>query len=230
MWFNLFDLNHKRRQMLEQVADGPLHDYYDTPFPDSKLQIKDVQFAVLDFETTGLDVQTDHLVSLGMVKINSLGIALDTAWYEIIKTKREMAQQTTIIHEITDDMVGQGMDINNVIAQLLAELAGHVLVAHHARLELGFLKMLCNNLYGADFIIPVIDTQLLAKRLLQRSQDFLKEGSLRLFNLRERYHLPVYKAHNALNDALATAELFLALLSDLYPNLDCKLKDLLSKK
>ncbi|MGD8925202.1 MAG: exonuclease domain-containing protein [Thioalkalispiraceae bacterium] len=230
MWPELFDINRKRRRMLEQVGMGPLHDYYDVPFPASKLQIKDVPFVVLDFETTGLDLQNDHLVSLGMVKINNLGIDLDTAWHEIIKTKREMTQQTTVIHEITDDMVGQGMEIKNAFAHLLTELKGHVLIAHHARIELGFLQKISKTLYGTDFIIPVIDTQLLASRLLQRSQDFLKEGALRLFNLRERYHLPVYKAHNALNDALATAELFLALVSDLYPNLDCKLKDLLSKK
>ena len=39
-------------------------------------------------------------------------------------------------------------------------------------------------------------------------------GDLRLFNLRERYHLPNYKAHNALSDAISTAELFLALAAE----------------
>ena len=64
---------------------------------------------------------------------------------------------------------------------------------------------------------------------LQREQVTLEKNSLRLFNLRERYKLPAYKAHNALSDALSTAELFLALMADLYPGLDCRLKDLLTK-
>ena len=49
-------------------------------------------------------------------------------------------------------------------------------------------------------------------------------------NLRPRYNLPQYKAHNALSDALATAELFLAMADNLYPEKPIPLGEFLSKR
>jgi len=229
MWFKSLDLNKKRKRLLDKIPEGALHDYYETPFPAPKSKVSDISFVVLDFETTGLDIKYDHLVSVGLIEIDQLGVNLDSAWHEIIKTSRDLPEQSTVIHEITDDMVNLGEEVNLVFEKLLARLKGRVLIAHHAQIELGYLKKISRELYQQDFIIPVIDTQVLAKRQLQREQVTLEKNSLRLFNLRERYKLPAYKAHNALSDALSTAELFLALMADLYPGLDCRLKDLLTK-
>lgn len=228
MWFTSSGLNKKRQRILEKTPAGILHDFYQTPFPDSKSKITDIPFAVLDFETTGLDIKYDHLVSVGLIEINQLGIDMSSAWHEIIKTSRDLPEQSTVIHEITDDMVHQGQDVNVVFETLLKRLQGRVLIAHHAQIELGYLKKVSKELYQQDFIIPVIDTQVLAQRQLQREQVSLEEKSLRLFNLRQKYKLPAYKAHNALSDAVSTAELFLALMADLYPGIDCRLKDLLT--
>lgn len=230
MFSDLFGVQAKRKRMLAQTASGPLQDYYSTPFPEPVSSIRDVRFAVLDFETTGLEVSQAHLISLGLVEIENLGIRLASTWYEIIKTSRDLPENSTVIHQITDDMVRRGLDIKQTFERLLGRLKGHVLIAHHAKIELGFLKKVCRELYQQDFLIPVIDTQQLARRQLQRNQVAIKENTLRLFNLRDRYNLPSYKAHNALSDAMTTAELFLAVVADLYPNLDCKLRDLVMKK
>ena len=60
------------------------------------------------------------------------------------------------------------------------------------------------------YLNPVIDTLTLARKWLARRNKEPEQGALRLYALRERYGLPRYNAHNALSDALATAELFLA--------------------
>lgn len=56
----------------------------------------------------------------------------------------------------------------------------------------------------------IIDTQALALRTFERRQIPFKVSDLRLHALGNRYNLPRYGAHNALSDALAAAELFLA--------------------
>jgi DNA polymerase-3 subunit epsilon len=56
----------------------------------------------------------------------------------------------------------------------------------------------------------VIDTQVLAHRTFERRQIPFKASDLRLYSLGNRYNLPRYGAHNALSDAMAAAELFLA--------------------
>ena len=75
-----------------------------------------------------------------------------------------------------------------------------------------------------------IDTLEIAQRVFERRNHTIQPGDLRLFNLRPRYNLPQYRAHNALSDALATAELFLAMAENLYPGRPCPLGEFLSKR
>jgi DNA polymerase-3 subunit epsilon len=56
----------------------------------------------------------------------------------------------------------------------------------------------------------MIDTLVVAKRRLDKRDIAYDPSALRLANLRKKYHLPNHFAHNALNDAVATAELLLA--------------------
>jgi len=58
--------------------------------------------------------------------------------------------------------------------------------------------------------MPCVDTLQQEQALLQRRETPIKPGDLRLQACRDRYNLPPYPAHNALIDALATAELLVA--------------------
>ena len=228
MWSKLFGPDAKRLRLLRNTAPGPLLDFYQQAFTPVATPVRDVHFAVLDFETTGLDIERDHVISIGLVEIDKLAIPLASAWHQIVKSTLDIPGETAIIHKITDDMMIDGMDLDEAFNILLQRLSGRVLIAHHAGIELGFINRFCQKQFAQDFYMPTIDTQLLAQRVLMRQQETIKSGALRLFNLRKKYGFPAYRAHNALSDALATAELFLALLNDLYPQRDCRLRDLLS--
>ena len=84
------------------------------------------------------------------------------------------------------------------------------MLAHHAAVEKGFLNAACQRVYGVGLPVLVVDTQALAKRTFERRHIAFKGSDLRLHALSESYNLPRYHAHNALSDALAAAELFLA--------------------
>ncbi len=101
------------------------------------------------------------------------------------------------------------------------------MLVHFNKIEQGFLDAACKKLYASPFIIPTIDTLVLSQRLMQKRNHAIEPSSLRLFNLRDNYRLPHYKAHNALNDALTTAELFLALEAEVTPRGSTRLKDLM---
>jgi len=62
-------------------------------------------------------------------------------------------------------------------------------------------------------VFPIIDTLALAKRRLDKRDVAYDPSELRLANLRQKFELPEHHAHNALNDAIATAELFMAQMS-----------------
>ncbi len=219
-----FGLDAKWRRVARRVEDNPLGYYYSAPLVDKRLPLEEIECVSMDFETTGLDIRRDHIISIGMVTINRMSISVGSAWRQLISTSQAIPEHSAIVHRITDDMAAKGRAVEDVLPQLLEKLRGRVLIAHHARVELGFLNELTTRIYGYPVIIPVIDTLQLAKRHLTRSHQVIQEGMLRLSSLRQQFHLPEYRTHDALSDALATAELFLILANRLYPN-GARLKD-----
>ena len=200
----------RRRRLLNRAPDGPLRDFLAVPFPDRRADVFSVPIVSLDFETTGLDAGRDRILSMGHVEIHDGAICLATATHTLIRSDAALSEESVVIHRITDDAAAQGRPPDEAIAGLLHVLAGKVMLAHHARIEQQFLQQACLRLYGLAPVMPVIDTLMLARRWLARRNKDVEQGALRLYALREQYGLPRYHAHNALSDALATAELFLA--------------------
>jgi DNA polymerase-3 subunit epsilon len=128
----------------------------------------------------------------------------------LIRVRGNIPADSAVIHQITDDVAASGIALSTALPELLADLAGRVLIAHHARVELRFLTAACRRLWGQGLLVRALDTQTVARRLLERRQIPFKGSDLRLHSLCERYNLPRYGAHNALSDALSAAELFLA--------------------
>ena len=62
-------------------------------------------------------------------------------------------------------------------------------------------------------LLPYIDTLQMEQRMMSRQGKVPPKNGLRLASCRTRYNLPDYPGHNALVDALATAELLLAQLT-----------------
>jgi len=143
------------------------------------------------------------------VSVRCNRIDLSDACHRLVQTARAIPEASAVVHRITDDQAARGERLDKVLAELLNKLAGKVMIAHH--LEKGFLNTACQRLYGVRLPVSVIDTQVLAKHTFERRHIALLKGlDLRLHALGERYNLPRYGAHNALSDALAAAELFLA--------------------
>ncbi|MEM1349769.1 MAG: exonuclease domain-containing protein, partial [Myxococcota bacterium] len=107
---------------------------------------------------------------------------------------------------------------------LLEAMTGRALLVHHAPLDTSFLDRACRVAFGGPLMPHVVDTAALARARLERSGLPMPAGTYRLGALRQRYGLPRYRAHDALTDALATAELYLAMTSG---QGDARLRDVL---
>jgi DNA polymerase-3 subunit epsilon len=200
----------RRRWRLRKTPVGPMRDYLATPFPRPSTDYRRVDYLAIDLETTGLDAKRDHILSVGYVVVHGNRIDLGSARHRLVRTARAIPEASAVIHQITDDEAALGEDLQPVLTDLLSDLAGKVMIAHHAIVERGFLSKACRSLFGAGLLVPIVDTQAVARRSLERRQVSFKGSELRLHALGDRYNLPRYGAHNALSDALAAAELFLA--------------------
>ncbi len=117
------------------------------------------------------------------------------------------------MHGLTDTMVGAGLDWGIVLDKIVTALAGRVLVVHHAGLDKALLDRMCRQRYGAPLLVPVVDTLALEHRRQSQRHHIEEGGSLKLSGLRSTYGLPRYAAHDCLVDAIATAELLLAMIA-----------------
>ena len=216
----------RRRALLTKAPEGALKRYLEVPFPPPHLDYREVRFLALDFETTGLDPKRDAVVSFGFLPVEGARIQLSGANCGLVKTPRGVDKSATI-HGLFDDALAEGLELSAALDTILTALTGRVLLAHHAPIELGFLNAACRRHYGLPFLAHVVDTLALARRRLERRAQPLTAEALRLSTLRERHHLPRYKSHDALSDALATAELFLALSAEHSGNEPLSLKRLL---
>jgi len=227
----LLSADQKRRKLLNKARHPVMQDYFSRPFPDPASRWNNVNIVSLDFETTGLDAAHDRIISYGKVNIENACIKLGSAEHHLIRLDDEqsMPEASAVIHHITDDHVSQGDALEQRLPELLHSLSGKIMLVHFNKIEQGFLDAACRRLYGSPFLIPTIDTLALAQRVLVRRNHALEPHRLRLFNLRNDFKLPQYRAHNALGDALTTAELFLALEAEITPNGATRLKDLLLK-
>ncbi len=203
-------LDWKRRWRLRRTRSEPMRGYLAHPFPLARTDYREVEYLAIDLETTGLDIAKDLILSVGYVGVRGTSIDLSSARHRVVRIDRSIPEATAVIHQITDDEAAQGGELAEILEELLEALAGKVMIAHHARIERGFLSNACKRLWRQRLIMPVVDTQTLALRTFERRQTPFKASDLRLHALGDRYNLPHYGAHNALSDALASAELFLA--------------------
>jgi len=203
-------IDWRRRWQLRRAPAGPLRDYLAQPFANPRRDYRETDFLAIDLETTGLDVRRDLILSVGYVTLHGKRIDLGSACHRVIRIDRSIPEASAVIHQITDDQSARGLELKDVLVELLEVLSGKVMIAHHAVIECGFLANACRRLWGGGLPVPVVDTQVLARRTFERRQIPFKGSDLRLHSLGDRYNLPRYGAHNALSDALAAGELFLA--------------------
>ena len=191
------------------MPKGALYDFLSIPFPSEETCLSDLPILSVDFETTGLNAITDKLLSVGFVSIEKRQIKLGSSYHQIINTKHRLDADNVIIHQITDQQKSQGQSLRVVVEALLEALAGKVMLVHFARIEKQFLKQACLELYGVSPPLMVLDTLAMAKRKLDQRDIAYDPQELRLSALRQKHDLPNHFAHNALSDAIATAELLL---------------------
>ncbi len=206
----LFGLEARRKRLLRKAPEGALKDFLSVPFPDKAGLIDSASILAVDFETTGLDPAREQILSVGFICLENNEILLSSAYHQVICAQGELKEENVVIHQITDSAKSRGASLEEVTSDLLAALAGKAMLVHFAHIEKNFLEQACKQLYGMAPVFPIIDTLVIAKKRLDKRGLPYDPSELRLSKLRDWHNLPHHYAHNALNDALATAELLMA--------------------
>ena len=205
----MWSLRLRRLPYARRVAGSALHKCWQTPLPSTGTDWRRVSFLVVDAEMSSLDVKEGELLSVGWVCVEKGAVVLESARHYLVRAEKSVGQSATI-HHLRDCELDEAETREVVKNRFLEAAAGRVLVFHNAALDLAYLNKVARQFVNAPILLPTVDTLLQEKALLDRRDQPIKSGDLRLQACRDRYNLPSYPAHNALLDALATAELLIA--------------------
>ena len=174
-------------------------------------------YVVFDIETTGLDPQSETITEIGAVKLMN-GEVVDT-FAQLINPERHIPEKITELTGISDDMVKDKPLLSEVLPGFLDFCKGCIVVAHNAKFDTGFIRVHAARLKAEfeknasegderpnfEFKNEVEDTLELSREL------FPSERSHKLDKVAERLEVSLENHHRAVDDATATAEIFVKL-------------------
>ena len=168
-------------------------------------RLSEVEFAVVDAETTGLAAGRHRLIEVGAVIVK--GGQLGESFSQLINPERRVPQFISQFTGISQHMVNRARTAAVVLPRLRDFIGGRPIVGHNIGFDLSFLN------YEADLcgIAPAfpatgVDTIALARRYLTGMR------RARLDRVATALHIPVRDRHRALPDATITAQVFIMLL------------------
>jgi DNA polymerase III subunit epsilon len=172
----------------------------------------------LDLETGGLEPRKDPILAVGMVELRGGVIRLGEHYHSLVRPASAGAIDPESIraHQLVWGEVRDAPPVCEVLREVDLRLRQGVLLVHQAAIDVAFLRAAYRSCGMRWPRPPVVDTvDLLVKQA--RKARFLRPDApddLPSLNLGEARHaagLPEYQAHDALGDAVATAELLLVL-------------------
>ena len=168
-----------------------IYGQYDGDFSD--------EFVVFDIETTGLSLQTCKIIEIGAVKIRG-GEVLER-YNTFVNPETPIPEEIVKLTSITDEMVADARNIDEVLPEFLAFAGDRMLIAHNAEFDVGFIRVAAKAL-GVDFKNASLDTLGLSRFL---NADL---KSHKLDALVKHYKLGEFNHHRACDDAEVLARIF----------------------
>jgi DNA polymerase III subunit alpha, Gram-positive type len=164
-------------------------------------RIDEIEFVVLDLETTGFSPRTgDEIVEIGALKISGCEI-VDT-FQSLVNPRRPMNSHATAVNGITNNMLKNAPLIVEVLPRFLEFAGGAPFIIHNAAFDLPFIAWKTRELGLPANSNIVLDTLLLSRALNPGFQNH------KLYTIIEKMNLQLQPAHRALADSTAAWHIF----------------------
>src|SRR6266540_3885645 len=172
------------------------------PGPDPLLE--EASFVVFDLETTGLGARA-RICEIGAARV--VRLELDGTFQTLVDPRAPLPAQIAALTGLRDAELRKAPPAATAVRRFLGFAGDALLVAHNAGFDRGFVDRELQRLSGRRLTAPVLDTVLLARRLLTGRTRRVGLAALAHF-----FSTSVRPCHRALPDAEATAEILLALI------------------
>lgn len=166
------------------------------------------RWCVIDTETTGLDPERDHLLSIGGIAMVGGKIAVNDSFECVLRHDGQANRENILVHRIGIGAQQRGVEPHKALTDFLAWVDGCPLLAFHAPFDQRFLTRACRQWLDPAFKLTVIDIATIAQTLMPQHRGSGEEiASLDTWLTRAR--LESVSRHSAVGDAYSAAMLLL---------------------
>jgi DNA polymerase III subunit epsilon len=181
-----------------------LGNWWAIPAASQSVSVEHSRFVVVDVETSGLNLREDKLISIGAVAVVNGKIALGDSFYVVLQ-QREASEKTNILlHGIGTAEQLKGVPPADALLAFLEFLGKDPLVAFHVTFDETMIKRALREYLGFSFKHPWVDMAYVMPSL----NPPLAKKYYALDDWIGHFAIRIDARHNALADALATAQLF----------------------
>ncbi len=198
----------KREWLIYHLGDPTFRFMFEPP-PEN-------EWISLDCETTGLNVRSDEIISIGAVRIVGNRIMTSERLELLVRPEKGISAESVRIHRLRERDVANGLPIEEAMKQLMRFIGSRPLVGYYLEFDVAMLNRAIWPLLGQGLPQPKIEVSSLYydykfKQLPPYQQQGSADIDLRFVTLMNDLGLPQRDAHDALNDAVMAGLAFIKL-------------------
>jgi len=192
----------RRYRDLKRLTDEKYRYLFDKP--------KDDEYVCFDVETTGLDPKVDDIISIGAVKIKDQKILTSQKFERFVKPNRSLNRSSIKIHHIRECDLQDACEIDEVIEEFLEFIGNSKLVGYYLEFDMAMVNRYIKPKLGINLPNKQIEVSAIYydKKIGRIPQGYV---DLRFDSILKDLNLPIMGKHDALNDAIMTAMMFVKL-------------------
>jgi len=168
------------------------------------------EYVVFDTETTGLNPKEDEILSIGAVKIRDNKILTSETFEVYVKNLKEISSKSIEIHRIRPCDLKNALDSEDAIRRFLEFIGPRDLVGYYLEFDIAMINKYIKPMLGITLPNKAIEV---SELYFDKEIEVIPQGNvdLRFDTILAKYDIPNMGAHNAVNDAVMTAMIFLKL-------------------
>ena len=170
------------------------------------------EFVSFDCETTSLNVKEAEILSIGAVKIRGNKVLTSDAFYVVVKPEGIMQASNVTVHGLRPKDVSGGIPVQDAVRQLLDFIGGRPLVGYYVEYDVALVNKFLKPMMGIKLPNRSIEVSgIYYDQELKNNPDGYVD--LRMASIIAKLKFPDLPRHDALNDSINVALMYLALLA-----------------
>lgn len=168
------------------------------------------EYVVFDTETTGLNPKKDELLSIGAVLVRGNKIISSQTFELFVKPANGISKESIAIHRIRPCDLEMALEPQEAIKQFVEFIGSKTLIGYYLEFDIAMINKYLKPWLGIHLPNKQVEV---SSMYFDKKIKLIPQGNidLRFDTILRNLNLPNMGQHNAVNDAIMTAMIYLKL-------------------